>query len=183
MKSRTLMVVALGALLGFGAALGVIAVESESTAASGTAPGGPGDALTAARFSITIDGVEVAQFSELAGIVSGYDTDELELLTRGSEVLLKVPGKRKPTAVTLKRGMSVSLELAAWHDQALADNAAARKSATLTMYDATGTPVARYHLENAWPSKLVIDTLAAGASEVLFETVTLVADRVTRVAP
>jgi phage tail-like protein len=95
---------------------------------------------------------------------------------------VKAPGKRKPAAVTLERGMTSNLELAAWHELALSDNAAARKTATLTVYDVTGDPVARYHLENAWPSKLEVSTLDAGASELVLETVTFVADRVTRVA-
>jgi phage tail-like protein len=180
MKSRVLLVVVLGALLGIGAAFGVLAVASESTAASGTSPSGPNDALTAARFELSIDGHSVAVFSELQGISSAVD--EVELLTRGSEVLLKVPAKRVPPTVTLKRGMTRSMELAAWHDLALKNNEAARKDTTLVMYDTTGDPVARYHLENAWPSKLLIDTLAAGASEVLFETVTLTVEDIQRVS-
>ena len=46
-----------------------------------------------------------------------------------------------------------------------------------------GTPVARYHLEMAWPSKLEVGGLKAGASEVLMETVTLVCEHIQRVAP
>ena len=181
MKARVLLVVVLGALLGIGAAVGVLAVASESKAA-GAGVGVPGD-LTAARFELTIDGHSIAVFSELAGISSGWDADELELLTRGAEVQMKVPAKRTPTNVTLRRGMTTSMELAAWHELALNSDPAARKSVSLTMYNTTGDPVARYHLENAWPAKLVVDALAAGASEVLFETVTLVADRVQRVSP
>ena len=51
------------------------------------------------------------------------------------------------------------------------------------MYNFDGAPVARYHLENAWPSKLEIGSLKAGASEVLMETVTLVCEQIQRVAP
>ncbi len=38
--------------------------------------------------------------------------------------------------------------------------AAARESCSLVMYNVDGKPVARYHLEDAWPSKIEI-----GASE------------------
>ena len=55
----------------------------------------------------------------------------------------------------------------------LGDVAAARKNVTLTMYNAAGEPVARYHLTNAWPAKLEINGLKAGAGSVLLETVTL----------
>jgi hypothetical protein len=50
------------------------------------------------------------------------------------------------------------------------DWTAARKSASLVMYDTSGSPVARYHLENAWPAKVEIGGLRADASEVLMET-------------
>ena len=39
---------------------------------------------------------------------------------------------------------------------------AARKSASLIAYNAAGDPVARYHLTNAWPAKLQINTLGHG---------------------
>ena len=49
------------------------------------------------------------------------------------------------------------------------------------MYNTKGDPVARYHLTNAWPSKLEIGGLKAGSSEVLMETVTIVCERIERV--
>ena len=56
----------------------------------------------------------------------------------------------------------------------------ARKSAALVMYAANGTAVARYHLESAWPAKIEIGGLRAGASEVLIETVTVASDDIQR---
>ena len=64
----------------------------------------------------------------------------------------------------------------------LGDVAAARKNVTLTMYDATGDPVVRYHLTNAWPAKLEIGALKADAASVLLETVTLVCEFIQRVS-
>ncbi len=122
---------------------------------------------------------EIAAFAELQGITSDYDIDFIESDGRK----LAVPGKRPPPTVTLKRGMTSDLELAAWHELAMSDWSAARKNASLVMYDATGTPVARYHLENAWPAKLEIGSLRVGSSSVVMETVTLVCDRLQRVSP
>jgi phage tail-like protein len=101
------------------------------------------------------------------------------------EVLLKkLPGKRKPPTITLKRGKNQSMELWLWHEAVLmGDILAARKSCSLVMYATDGTPVARYYLSDAWPSKLSIGALKAGASEVLMETVTLVCEHIQRVAP
>lgn len=152
------------------AALGVLVIGA--FAAGALAASGENDALTAARFSITIDGYEIASFSELQGITTGVD-----VVSRGDK-----PRPLPPTAV-LKRGMSRSLELNAWHELVLlGDVAAARKDATLTIYDVEGKPVARYHLENAWPAKIEIGALKAGASEVLMETVTMTAEFIQRVS-
>jgi hypothetical protein len=122
------------------------------------------DALTAARFSLTIDGVEIGQFSELAGIQS-----EVE------------PVEPKPPMVTLKRGKNKDLSLVAWHQSVVEGQlAVARKRCTLIMYTVGGTPTAKYYLELAWPSKVEISGLKAGATEVLYETVTLRFDDIQR---
>jgi phage tail-like protein len=119
--------------------------------------------LTAARFSLTIDGIELGQFAEAAG------------LPTGSAPLKKLPGKRNPPTVTLKRGKSSSMELWAWHEAAAEGQALAAKRASLVMYNADGQPVARYHLEHAWPSKLEAGGSKAGAP---IEALTLVCDEI-----
>lgn len=174
MRSRTLAVVVLALLAASG--VGVWAAASEGASAP------PGDSpLTAARFELTIDGVSVGIFSELAGISSGVDP--IDVGTKGGETAAKLPGKRTPPTVTLKRGMTRNLEISAWHELVLVgDMAAARKQVVLIVYDVTGDPVARYHLENAWPAKLEIGSLLAGSSSVLTETVTLVCDHLQRVS-
>ncbi|GGS37610.1 MULTISPECIES: phage tail protein [Actinokineospora] len=151
--------------------------------AGGLGSNQPNDALTAARFSITIDGYEIASFSELQGITTEVEPVELMESTDKEVVLKKLPGKTKPATLVLKRGKNSSMELWAWHEAVLAgDIVAARKSCSLVMYGTDGKPVARYHLEHAWPSKLEIGALKAGSSEVLMETVTIVSERIQRVS-
>jgi tail tube protein gp19 len=104
-------------------------------------------AQSAARFSLSVDGVELAQFSELAGITS--------------------------STVVLNRGTSASRELSAWHQAVVEGQVAAHKDATFVLYDTGGTPVARYHLKRAWPSKVESSGFKAGASEVSYESITL----------
>ncbi|MGH3043942.1 MAG: phage tail protein [Gaiellaceae bacterium] len=104
-------------------------------------------AQSAARFSLSIDGVELARFSELAEITS--------------------------RTVVLNRGISASRELSTWHQSVVEGQIAAHKDATLVLYDTGGTPVARYNLESAWPSKVESSGLKAGASEVQYESITL----------
>jgi len=121
--------------------------------------------LTAARFSLTIDGIELGQFAEAAG------------LPTGTAPLKKLPGKRTPPTIVLKRGKSSSMELWAWHEAAAGGQASAAKRASLVMYNADGTPVARYHLEQAWPVKLESGASKAGAQAPI-EALTLVCDAI-----
>ena len=142
----------------------------------------PNDALTAARFSITIDGYEIASFSELQGITTTVESSTSSSRATRRSSSRSCPGKQVPPTITLKRGKNNSMELWTWHEAVLlGDMAAARKSCSLVMYNVDGQPVARYHLENAWPSKIEIGGLKAGASEVLMETVTIVCERIQRV--
>ena len=100
MRSGRLLFALLVGLLLTVAAVGAWTATSQG--ASAPPGGGPGDALTAARFSISVDGHEIASFAELQGITSGYDIDFIESSGRR----LAVPGKRPPPTVTLKRGMT-----------------------------------------------------------------------------
>ncbi|MEA2190390.1 MAG: hypothetical protein QOI73_511 [Solirubrobacteraceae bacterium] len=141
------------------------------------------DALTAARFELTLDGHSLGVFSELQSVASAVEVDVVEASSGTETILKKLPGKRVPPTVTLKRGMTRNIEMAAWHELViLGDIAAARKSCSLTMFNAAGDPVARYHLADAWPQKVEITTLDAGASEMLIETVTLTCDVLQRVS-
>jgi T4-like virus tail tube protein gp19 len=105
---------------------------------------------------------------EPPGVASDARAPSVGLMLDGVEVgrFSELAGM-SATTVSLKRGKNQSMELHAWHASA------ARKSASLVMYATDGTPVARYHLELAWPAKIEIGGLKAGASEVLmaFESI------------
>ncbi|MFL6126514.1 phage tail protein [Actinophytocola sp.] len=141
------------------------------------------DPITASRFSITIDGYEIAAFSELKGITTEVKPVEHLESTDKELVLKKLPGKREPAIIELVRGKTTDMALWAWHEAVLqGDIIAARKSCSLIMYGVDGKPVARYHMEHAWPSQVKIGGMKAGANEVLMETVTIVCEMLQRVA-
>lgn len=145
----------------------------------------PNDAITASRFTITVDGYEIAQFSELTGITTEVDVVEFQENTSNADsILKKLPGKKKAPTIVLKRGKNMSIDMWTWHDAVLnGDIAAARKSGSIVMYAYDGSPVARYHFENGWPAKISIGGLKAGANDVLMEEVTIVCEHISRVAP
>ena len=100
--------------------------------------------ISAARFGISIDGVQIGLFSQL---ISEAD------LTTGAG----------GQAITLAGGRTQGMELAAWHELViLGDVAAARKNAVIVMYDTSGSPVRTYHIQNAWPSKVSLDSSERG---------------------
>jgi phage tail-like protein len=121
------------------------------------------------RFSITIDGHEIASFAELQGITTSVTP--LEFMKSGAAYLQNPAGRKN--VLTFKDGTSNTLQMWAWHEAARNGlMAAPRKSAKLVVYD-RGTVVASYFLENAWPSEVDMRGLKAGSSEILMETVVL----------
>jgi len=140
------------------------------------ATGSVSPVITAARFVISIDGIETS-FSELNGITSEVEASEyISVDPQGKIVHTKQYGKTKPPTVTLKRGVDSSAQMWAWHEGALAGDPTARKSATLKLQDAQGNTFQAYQLEGAWVSKLEIGGLKAGDSAVVVETVQIVCD-------
>lgn len=146
-------------------------------------PGLPTDAVAGYHFSIEIDGVSIAQFQEVGGIVSELDVIELKQNTAdGKYVIHKLPGNRKPPTITLKRGTDSSMAVWQWHQQIYEGNvSAARKNGSLVLYDYQQNEVGRYNFVNAWPSKVSAGSVKAGANEVLMEEVTIVCEEVERV--
>jgi phage tail-like protein len=144
----------------------------------------PSDVVTANRFSLTIDGYEIATFHELSGIVSEIDASEHWETSEHGIDRFKLAGKFKPPTIVLKRGMNGSLEMWSWHESVRTGMiGAARRSCSLTMFNSEGQPVGKYWLEKAWPSKIELAGMKAGASEALIETVTLTCEYIQRVAP
>jgi phage tail-like protein len=160
-------------------ALAALGASALATSGFGQLAGEP---ITANRFVITIDGYEIASFQELSGITS--EVDAPESLDGDHVSIEKLAGKFKPPTVTLKRGLTNSMALASWYETVRAGTMAeARKSATLTAFNAEGRPVAKWWLEKAWPKKLEVAGLKAGATQALTETVVLTADYIQRAAP
>jgi len=124
------------------------------------------------RFALVLDGVEVASFAEATGIPTEFTPADA-----APAALKKLPGKRTPPTVTLKRGTS-SLALLRWASLPPGGDTVARQSASLVMYATDGQPVARYHLQNAWPAKLEVPNFDASKTELSIETIEIVAESI-----
>ena len=139
--------------------------------------------MSASTFVIQVDGIQVATFSELSGI--NTEVESVEYIATGPEGIVhtKQYGKTKPPTVTLKRGLDTQTYMWSWHQAVLQGEPTARKTCSLQLFAAatsprSGQPIITYILENAWPSKLDISGMKAGASELVTETVVLHCDQI-----
>jgi len=146
-------------------------------------PSLPQDSLVAQRYKIEIDGVILASFQEVSGVVSEVDVVELKYNdTMGMPVIKKMIGARKPPTITLKRAADASMDLWNWHKAALDGNqAAARRNGSVVQFDFMHGEVARYNFFNAWVSKLTATGLKAGDNTPAVEEVSIVCEWIERV--
>jgi phage tail-like protein len=133
---------------------------------------------TAAHFVLSINGTEISSFGELASIQSPVEQTNFISIAPNSTIQTRQFGMTTPPTVTLKRGSDDSSVLWRWHEQVLMGSPTARKNADLLVEDASGHVLTEYVLEAAWPSKLEISSMQAGSSDIVYETVTLEANRI-----
>lgn len=123
------------------------------------------------RFRVEIDGLPQAGFSECSGLGSQVEVIEYR---EGSDpaMVRKLPGLVKYPNVTLKRGVTASKELYAWH-HAVVQGKIQRRACSIILLDESGADTVRWILSEAWPSKWEGPGLNAKGSEVAIETLTL----------
>jgi phage tail-like protein len=138
--------------------------------------------ITAARFSLTVDGETIASFSELNGIKTEIKSTEFIESGEKGLIQMNIPANPVMAEISFKRGQTKDNKMWVWHEAARrGEMGAARKSATLYMFDAAGEVVAKYTLEHAWPAKIELAALRAGSADVLTETIVLKCDHCQRI--
>jgi hypothetical protein len=77
----------------------------------------PPAAHLAAKYTLTVDGVETAVFSELVELSSGLDPSDLApgLDQKGKATRKRLHAERTPGTVILRRGQTNDLRLFEWH--------------------------------------------------------------------
>jgi phage tail-like protein len=134
------------------------------------------------RFRLEIDGSASAGFSEVS---IGETTTDILDYREGNEPahVRKLAGLCKFGNVTLKRGMTASLEIFRWYKQVLdGDTANARRNVAIIITDESGADQARFIVSNAWPAKYRVGDLDAKGNEVIIETLELANEGIERVA-
>lgn len=136
------------------------------------------DPLRNFRFRVEFDGQEVAGFSEV--LIGATTTDVIEY-REGNEPthVRKLPGLHKFANVTLKRGITTSLELYNWHKQII-QGQIARRNVVIVVADESGADQVRFIVREAWPVKYDPSDLNAKGAEVFIELLELANEGIER---
>jgi len=140
------------------------------------------DPLVSAWFGIEFQGQIAGAFSEMTGMVSESEVVEYKASgPKGQYVIQKVPGRMKWNNITLKRGITDTVDMWKWRktveDGKMDD---ARKNGSIVMFNQAGQEIARWEFVRAWPSKITGPTANAGNNEVGIEELEITHEGYTR---
>ncbi|MDF2959248.1 MAG: hypothetical protein K0S39_983 [Paenibacillus sp.] len=141
-------------------------------------PGERKDPYRNFRFRVEVEGIQQAGFSE----VSGFDASTAIIEYReGNETITprKLPGLAKYGNITLKWGVTDSMDMYNWMQESL-QGKTARKTVTIIAIDEEGADVATWQVIEAWPSKYTAPNFNGTGSEVAIEFLELAHEGMTR---
>lgn len=139
-------------------------------------PATDGPGLQGGYFGFELDNVQLGFFTSCSGLSSEVEVVELQQITaNGKKVNVKQPGSKRTFAeVVLKRGFTKNRDLNDWFDATVDAGAAVeRKTGSIVLYNREFTEVARWNLEQCFPSKLSVSDLKADGSEAVVEELTI----------
>lgn len=141
------------------------------------------DPLIGFHFALDVQGTIKGYFTECNGIGSESDIAEQKVVNeKGVQVVLKVPGRLKWGDITLKRGLTSSMDLWKWRKQIEdGDVKGARKNGSIIMFDQSLKPVAQWDFKNAWPSKISGPTPKSDGNDITLEEMTIVHEYICRI--
>lgn len=132
------------------------------------------DPYPAVNFLVVINGVLDdgqairGSFAEVSGL--DVEVAPIEYRTGSEDITVrKLPGLKKFSNITLKRGVIGDLTLWNWFKSVL-DGQALRADGTITLLDESRQPVMQWKFRRAWPCRLSGPTLNAKGNEIAIET-------------
>jgi phage tail-like protein len=141
------------------------------------------DPLVSAFFTLDMGGKVSGAFRECTGL--GSENEVVEEKSSGPDgklVLKKIPGRMKYNNITLKRGITSSMDMWDWRKLVEEGNiTSARIHCSIIMHSQDGVAMARWDLTNAWPSKLTGPSANATNNEIGVEELEIVHEGYKRV--
>jgi phage tail-like protein len=121
------------------------------------------------NFLIELDGLTVAGFTEVGGIDT--ESDVIEYRNGNDEATVrKLPGLRKYSNITLKRGYTENLELWGWR-KTTEDGQTERRDGVIILLDEARQPVLRWIFRQGWISKYEGAALNSTTNEAAIESI------------
>lgn len=139
------------------------------------------DPIANFKYAVEIQGVVTGFFTECSGLGSEHEIIEHKVVIKGKDVIQKVPGRMKWENISLKRGITDSMDIWKWRKQVEDGVSDVRKNGSITMLAQDLSEVARWNFERAWPSKVTGPQLKSNANEIGIEDLTLVHEGLERV--
>jgi len=133
------------------------------------------------KFRVSIDGIHRAGFREVSGLDAS--TDPIDYREGDDKTLTthKLPGLKKFSNITLKRGITDDQDLWNWRKQVMDGKIKdCRKHGSIILMDDEGNDVAQWDFVDAWPTKWTGPTFNATANEVAIDTLELVHEGLER---
>jgi phage tail-like protein len=141
------------------------------------------DPLRNFRYRLEIDGIEQGWFAEVA--IGDASTDPIEY-REGDEIttVRKLNGLNKYGNITLKWGITDSMELSEWHQLVVDDGTpldAARRTVVIRVQNEAGGDKAAFEIVKAWPCKYDPSDLNGKGNEVAIDTLELCNEGIRRI--
>lgn len=143
------------------------------------------DPLVAFKFGLEIEGKLSGLFTTVSGIGSETEVVSQKVVNpdTGETIIQQIPGRLTWTPVTLKRGVTSSMDIWEWRQSVVqGDIEGARTNCSIIAYSQDNTEIARWNFENAWPSKVVGPEMDSSSTTYMMEDVTIVHEGVERVS-
>jgi phage tail-like protein len=121
------------------------------------------------NFLVELDGLTVAGFTEIGGMATESDVIEYR---NGNEdaTVRKLPGLRKYSNITLKRGYTQNTELWDWR-KTTEDGQTTRRDGVIILLDEARQPVLRWIFREGWISKYEGAALNSTTNEAAIESI------------
>jgi phage tail-like protein len=145
-------------------------------------PGRASDPLVGFHFSVEVSGKVAGLFTEVGGLGSESDVVEHKpISSKGVDFVQKMPGRLKWGDITLKRGITATMDVWTWR-QLVVDGKTvdARANGTIIMFDNDGSAVAQWDFVNGWPSKVSGPSLTSDSTAFGVEEMTIVHEGIKR---
>jgi phage tail-like protein len=143
------------------------------------------DPLVAFKFGLEIEGKLSGYFTSVGGIGSESEVVEHKIVDSdtGETIIQKIPGRLTWTEVSLKRGVTSSVDVWEWRQQVVDGKIDdARTNCSIIAYNQANEEIARWNFENAWPSKVTGPDMDSGGTDYMVEDMTIVHEGMERVS-